>query len=143
MIERERLGDRPDMKVPRKSQKWTEEEDRLLLDAVEKIGERKWIEVSKCKCERRVRGCRRSGARQHTMHAAIHEGAAARDQEGNVESGGRSIAAGVGEATRDGELGGNRVAHRGAERGEVSRALYELHRTGCEEGVSEEGGIEA
>lgn len=44
-----RVESRPDMKVPKKSQKWTDEEDRLLREAVDKIGERKWIEVSKCR----------------------------------------------------------------------------------------------
>ena len=50
----EGVENRPDMKVPKKSQKWTDEEDRLLREAVEKIGERKWIEVSKCRRDKRV-----------------------------------------------------------------------------------------
>ena len=130
------------MKVPRKSQKWTQEEDQLLLNAVKSLGTQKWIEVSKCTTAEIVRS-RRAGTRQHAVHAAIYEGAEAWDQEGNVELGGGPTVAGVGKAIGDRELGGNRETHRGTECWEVSRALHELYRTGREERVSEEEGIEA
>lgn len=37
------------MKVPRKSHRWTDEEDKLLIDAVNQVGTTNWIKVSKCK----------------------------------------------------------------------------------------------
>lgn len=41
------------MKAPRAVRKWTKEEDEKLKAAVEKVGTKNWVEVAKCRSERR------------------------------------------------------------------------------------------
>lgn len=79
---------------------------------------------------------RKSGAepRQHTVHAAVPEGAAAGDPEGQLESRGGRDAAAVRGTVRRARLGYGGEVHSGTQQQQVSRAVYELHRTQRAEG---------